>query len=149
MFLSLRLALAACYARRGAPLPLVLDDVLVNFDTQRAEAAAVVLRDFAAAGHQVLVFTCHEHILQMFKSLRVPTSRLPDNMGAEPATIVFDEPAREKAKRRTSPAARPPSPASTPSVVVVPSSDEDEGAAAEDWEDDQQAYDSGDNAAAA
>ena len=102
--------------------------MLVNFDSQRAQAAAVVLRDFAAAGHQVLVFTCHEHILHMFKSLRIPTSRLPDNTGAEPATIVFEEPAREKAKRRASPAARPPSPAGTPSVVVVPGSEEDEGA---------------------
>ena len=78
LFLSLRLALAACYARRGAPLPLVLDDVLVNFDSRRAEAAAAVLRDFAAAGHQVLVFTCHEHMLRMFQSLKVPAGRLPD-----------------------------------------------------------------------
>ena len=62
LFLSLRLALASSYARRGAPLPLVLDDVLVNFDADRAKAAAAVLRDFAAAGHQLLVFTCHEHI---------------------------------------------------------------------------------------
>ncbi len=35
LFLSLRLALASSYARRGAPLPLVLDDVLVNFDDER------------------------------------------------------------------------------------------------------------------
>ena len=42
----------------------MLDDVLVNFDAERAKAAAAVLRDFAAAGHQLLVFTCHEHILQ-------------------------------------------------------------------------------------
>ncbi len=66
LFLSLRLALAACYARRGAPLPLVLDDVLVNFDAERAKAAAAVLGDFAAAGHQLLVFTCHEHIAGLF-----------------------------------------------------------------------------------
>jgi uncharacterized protein YhaN len=45
VFLSLRMALAAAYARRGALLPLVLDDVLVNFDTRRARAAAEVLRD--------------------------------------------------------------------------------------------------------
>ena len=36
LFLSLRMALAAGYARRGAALPLVLDDVLVNFDADRA-----------------------------------------------------------------------------------------------------------------
>ena len=50
LFLSLRLALAAHFARRGATLPLILDDVLVNFDTDRARAAAQVLRDFAALG---------------------------------------------------------------------------------------------------
>ena len=37
LFLSLRLSLAAYFARRGAPLPLILDDVLVNFDMERAE----------------------------------------------------------------------------------------------------------------
>ena len=36
LFLSLRLGLAAHFARRGAALPLILDDVLVNFDMERA-----------------------------------------------------------------------------------------------------------------
>ena len=35
LFLSLRMALVAGYARRGAAMPLVLDDVLVNFDLDR------------------------------------------------------------------------------------------------------------------
>ena len=87
LFLSLRLALASSYARRGAPLPLVFDDVLVNFDSDRAKAAAGVLRDFAAAGHQMLVFTCHEHILKLFKSLKIPVSRLPSN--TEPGNMVI------------------------------------------------------------
>lgn len=68
VFLSLRLALAADFARRGIMLPLVLDDVLVNFDRQRAAAAARVLAQFAQQGHQVLVFTCHEHIVELFSS---------------------------------------------------------------------------------
>ncbi|MBN2293090.1 MAG: AAA family ATPase [Pirellulales bacterium] len=79
LFLSLRLALVSSYARRGAKLPLILDDVLVNFDTKRARAAANVLADFARAGHQLLVFTCHDHILKLFRSLNVRVSRLPDN----------------------------------------------------------------------
>ena len=37
LFLSLRLSLSAYFARRGAPLPLILDDVLVNFDSERAK----------------------------------------------------------------------------------------------------------------
>jgi hypothetical protein len=87
LFLSLRLALAAWYGRHGAPLPLVLDDVLVNFDAARAAAAAEVLRDFAADGRQLLVFTCHEHIAAIFASLGAAVSRLPDNSAAQPATV--------------------------------------------------------------
>jgi uncharacterized protein YhaN len=66
LFLALRLALVAEFARRGVTLPVVLDDVLVNFDSERAGAAASLLKDFSAAGHQVLVFTCHEHLAAMF-----------------------------------------------------------------------------------
>jgi uncharacterized protein YhaN len=103
LFLSLRLALASSYARRGATLPLILDDVLVNFDAERAKAAAAVLRDFAAAGHQLLVFTCHEHILKLFKSLKAPVSSLPSN--TEPGqVIVAAEPCNEeKSKRERAP----------------------------------------------
>ena len=36
VYLSLRLALASAYSRRGAGLPLILDDVFVNFDAQRS-----------------------------------------------------------------------------------------------------------------
>jgi len=97
LFLSLRMALAASYARRGAALPLVLDDVLVNFDADRAAAAAAVLRDFAAAGHQLLVFTCHEHILNIFASLKVPVSRLPGTIMAGRSLISFQLP-EEKAE---------------------------------------------------
>lgn len=83
LFLALRLALVAWYSRQGVDLPMVLDDVLVNFDGQRAKAAAIVLRDFASAGHQVLLFTCHEHVLKIFKALRVPAHRLPEREGDE------------------------------------------------------------------
>ncbi len=96
LFLSLRLALASSYAKRGAPLPLVLDDVLVNYDAERAKAAAAVLRDFAAAGHQLIVFTCHEHIMKMFQTLHVPVSQLPNN--AEPGKIVMSAVVRAEEK---------------------------------------------------
>jgi uncharacterized protein YhaN len=88
LFLALRLALASSYARRGIELPLVLDDVLVNFDVARARAAAAVLRDFAKAGHQVLIFTCHEHIAKLFRNVKAEVRNLPDyasrNTPAEP-----------------------------------------------------------------
>ncbi|MEN6458443.1 MAG: AAA family ATPase [Thermoguttaceae bacterium] len=103
LFLSLRLALAGLYSRRDASLPLVLDDVLVNFDADRAKAAAAVLRDFAAAGHQLLVFTCHEHILKLFKSLKAPVSRLPNNASPGPLVVQIEHPSEEKPKRERRP----------------------------------------------
>jgi hypothetical protein len=78
LYLSLRLALVAAYARRGVRLPMILDDVMVNFDSERAQATAELLRDFALQGHQILLFTCHRHIQALFQSLRVPQATLPD-----------------------------------------------------------------------
>lgn len=93
LFLSVRLALVANFASRGIKLPMVLDDILVNFDAVRAQRAAQVLCDFAADGHQLLIFTCHEHMWQMFKSLDADCRRLPSRTGevlAEPDPIVVD-----------------------------------------------------------
>ena len=89
MFLSLRLALVTLYAQRGINLPLVLDDVLVNFDESHAGAAAKILAEFAEDGHQILVFTCHEHLFNIFQQLDLDVRRLPSN---NKATV--------KAKRR-------------------------------------------------
>lgn len=82
VFISLRLALVAAFARRGMILPLVLDDVLVNFDARRARATARVMRDFAKEGHQVLLFTCHEHIMRLFSDEGVEIRLLPARAGA-------------------------------------------------------------------
>lgn len=95
LFLSLRLALVASYARRGVELPLVLDDVLVNFDSRRAKAAAAVLRDFAAEGRQLLLFTCHEHVWKLFKNLKLPARLLPANDETEAATLAYQAPDAE------------------------------------------------------
>jgi uncharacterized protein YhaN len=89
VFISLRLSLAAAYSRRGVTLPLVLDDVLVNFDSTRATHAAKVLRDFAALGHQVVMFTCHEHIMRMFHSIDVQVRVLPEQ-GLPGEARVYD-----------------------------------------------------------
>lgn len=60
LYLSMRFALAEEYAGK-AVLPLVLDDILVNFDEQRMESCLRVLADFSSR-HQVLLFTCHGHV---------------------------------------------------------------------------------------
>lgn len=94
IFLSLRLALVNSFARRGAKLPLVLDDVLVNFDTGRVKAAAALLREFAKQHrHQILMFTCHEHIMRIFKAAKVDVRTLP---GHELPIEEVEKPKRKK-----------------------------------------------------
>jgi hypothetical protein len=83
VFIGLRLALTSSFARRGATLPLVLDDVLVNFDSGRVRCAAEVLCDFARQGHQVIMFTCHEHITDIFEDAQAEVRVLPSRDGSE------------------------------------------------------------------
>ena len=77
LLLSVRLAVVEQLSHQGIDLPIVLDDVFVNFDEQRAEAAADVLCDFAACGHQVLFFTCHQHLARIFGNRGIPSIELP------------------------------------------------------------------------
>jgi uncharacterized protein YhaN len=103
VFIGLRLALTGSFARRGAMLPLVLDDVLVNFDTERVRCAASVLCEFSRQGHQVIMFTCHEHITDIFEDAEADVRVLPSRDGST------------RVRRRRQPAVELPPP--TPSVV--------------------------------
>jgi uncharacterized protein YhaN len=58
LYLALRFGLIEEFARHAEPLPVVMDDILVNFDPDRAERAAEALHALAER-HQVLFFTCH------------------------------------------------------------------------------------------
>lgn len=56
LFLSLRLATIDLRAEHAEPFPLIADDLLVQFDRERALATLNVLAEFARR-HQVLLFT--------------------------------------------------------------------------------------------
>ena len=77
LFLSIRFALVREFAKRGVELPLVMDDLFVNFDQERTEAAANCLLEVAAEGQQVLFFTCHEHIAHLFQKKKIEPLWLP------------------------------------------------------------------------
>lgn len=79
LFLAVRMAMIRELADQGIELPMVLDDVLVNFDQTRSEAAVETLLDFADEGQQVLLFTCHLHLAQMFENRGVQPIWLPDH----------------------------------------------------------------------
>ncbi|WP_158211661.1 ATP-binding protein [Alkalihalobacterium alkalinitrilicum] len=64
LYLSLRLALALAY-QAPSPMPIILDDIMVNFDDGRKVSAIRVIKEVAKK-HQVLFFTCHEQIKDLF-----------------------------------------------------------------------------------
>lgn len=68
LWLAVRLAYVRQYCEAAEPLPLVLDDVLVNFDAARARATLQVLAEFASRT-QVLLLTCHAHLVELAKEV--------------------------------------------------------------------------------
>ncbi len=66
LYLALRLASLERYLERKPSMPLVLDDVLVHFDDDRARAALSVLGKVSER-MQVLFFSHHERIVQLAK----------------------------------------------------------------------------------
>ncbi|OPY56313.1 MAG: hypothetical protein A4E55_02140 [Pelotomaculum sp. PtaU1.Bin035] len=62
LYLSVRLALARQYGSVG--LPVILDDILVDFDQNRLRGALQVLGEYGR-DRQVILFTCHDHILKI------------------------------------------------------------------------------------
>jgi len=49
------------------PLPVIMDDILVNFDPDRAAAACRALLELST-DQQVLLFTCHPTTVDMMRS---------------------------------------------------------------------------------
>ena len=67
LFLSLRFGLIRELGQRTEPLPVVVDEVLVNFDPERALRAAVAFTELSST-NQVLVFTCHPTVVELFRN---------------------------------------------------------------------------------
>ncbi|MCI8670092.1 MAG: AAA family ATPase [Lachnospiraceae bacterium] len=59
-YLSLRIAVNEMFSGQEN-MPLLLDDVLSNYDEKRAERAVQVLKE---RGGQVILFTCHRNLMQ-------------------------------------------------------------------------------------
>lgn len=65
LLLALRLGLIEEYEKNAEPLPIALDDIMVNFDEERTENLAKVLTEFAQ-NRQVILFTCHPETRDLF-----------------------------------------------------------------------------------
>ncbi len=68
LYLSIRLAFVADYCAKNEPLPVVMDDVFVNFDHERAKASFSALKSLLEST-QVCFFTCHESQVEIARSV--------------------------------------------------------------------------------
>ena len=78
LFLAIRLAMIEQFRERGIELPVILDDVLVNFDQHRVQAAVQTLQEIAESGQQILFFTCHQHLAELFQRSGSEIINLPE-----------------------------------------------------------------------
>lgn len=68
LYLAIRLAFALQYCEDSEPLPLIMDDILVNFDHTRTRNTLRVLG--AVSEHvQILFLTCHRHMVDLTREI--------------------------------------------------------------------------------
>lgn len=74
LYLALRIAYLERNLTQGEPMPIIADDILVNFDDQRARATLEVLAELSQKT-QVLLLTHHDHLRQLAREV-VPATDL-------------------------------------------------------------------------
>ena len=79
LYLSLRFGFVQSFVGRSEPLPLVFDDILVNFDAGRARATVEAILELSRS-LQILLFTCHRSTVELLKSVdqNIPVYALRD-----------------------------------------------------------------------
>lgn len=68
LYLAIRLGLIARLGEVGAGLPVLMDDVLVNFDPERRRGAAEAVSQLAEQ-RQIVFFTCHPETAAVFSEV--------------------------------------------------------------------------------
>ena len=66
LYLALRLAALDRYLEEHEPMPLILDDLLITFDDERARAILPQLAELARRT-QVFLFTHHDHLVNLYR----------------------------------------------------------------------------------
>ena len=86
VYLSIRFGYIKNYTANGETLPVIMDDVLVNFDPGRAARTTGAILSLAET-HQVLYFTCHPETVELFKRHQ-PSVALYQLRDGEVATLT-------------------------------------------------------------
>jgi energy-coupling factor transporter ATP-binding protein EcfA2 len=76
--LALRLALVKVHSVAGSCAPLVLDDVFITSDDDRASEVVRLLTELAADGQQILFFTCQNDVATLFRRFDVDVRQFGD-----------------------------------------------------------------------
>jgi len=86
LYLALRFGLIRQFGEQACRLPVIVDEVLVNFDPERARRAA---EGFAELAHsnQVLVFTCHPGMVDLFTGA-CPDAQVIELNGAGSSAVI-------------------------------------------------------------
>jgi uncharacterized protein YhaN len=91
LYLALRLASLEHHLENNEPMPLILDDTLVNFDDDRARATLEILAEISGK-NQIIYFTHHRHILEIAEGLPVQIHTLArgteTTIGALPSNLA-------------------------------------------------------------
>ena len=66
LYLALRFGFIREFSKRSASLPIIMDDILVNFDPERAKESIKGIMELSNE-HQLLFFTCHPYFAEMFR----------------------------------------------------------------------------------
>ncbi|PKP54621.1 MAG: hypothetical protein CVT90_00310 [Candidatus Altiarchaeales archaeon HGW-Altiarchaeales-3] len=80
LYLSLRFGFVREFSKRAESLPIIFDDILVNFDPERFRAACEAIKELAKT-NQILYFTCHPESVNLLAEI-IPDSKVIDiNVG--------------------------------------------------------------------
>ncbi|WP_339159292.1 AAA family ATPase [Paenibacillus sp. FSL W8-0186] len=73
LYLSMRLALAEAVSHQRS-IPILLDDLFVNFDAERLQGVIAVLKEIAPK-RQMIMMTCHAHVVQGIQA-QIPEAQI-------------------------------------------------------------------------
>jgi uncharacterized protein YhaN len=84
LYLALRFGLIQSMGEEAERLPVIVDEVLVNFDLERAQRAATAFVELSRT-NQVLVLTCHQWMVDVFREA-APDAAVVDLSAASAAS---------------------------------------------------------------
>jgi len=89
LYLALRLASLETYLESHEPIPLVVDDILIQFDDDRATAALRALAELSRRT-QIVLFSHHEHVCRLAQACVDPDRLLVHRLSGRARAKVIE-----------------------------------------------------------